>query len=372
MKKKSITLALILALTLTQSLAVFASSTSTEGNVNSQVTSTKAPTWSVSVPDITLDAATGVGTGDVSITADLGSEDTLQVNPAATITMKQTGKADIVAEVSMAKQTWSMTELLGGPVTQPVSITSTTPLTAGTYTGSLVYTVSLGEYVKTRAELFADKDIFVINDSYINGNHTGFAEQIGVASVLSNKYSSTLETAYATPTQTRMTRITNPTGPVPDIYLHEAGPALIADNTTYDENDIVILSGGYECRWGGTQYMDFREWDGEYVVGVGTEYVYAMNKVKAAQAAKGINAPIVYIKPDFTYVKSAEFEASWNAVFEDQRIKDVNTGNVIFIDVAELGVLPVDYIVPGAIYAQSGLNKIEQAVEDALYEYYTK
>ena len=602
MRKKTLTLFIVLCLLL-QSMTVFAESTSGEGNVSSQISSSKASTWSVSVPDMTLDSATGVGTGLLNVTADLGNDKKLVVTPSSTIVMKQTGKPDITADVAMSKTSWKLEDVITGPVNQTITVTSRTPLTAGTYTGSVTYTVSLesivlptreevfagkmisiwsdssllgydfkvpqpitqkygmdyyvgdsnvygtmqsgystarsvmellrnpaagytnnnilvympgletsiaytrsnikadfttssssygmgnaylefiskvksiqntlsihapvvyvnryipeaaiaptcgrqaildlwadpkveatktgnivfveasdfltdadftsgdnymrmteegvlklnnaiedalyqwyiedaesqaleaqrlADEIALRSSVFADKDIYVINDSFINGNFVGYPAYPGTAALLSTKYGSTLETTYATPVQTRLTRTTRPMPATPDKVLHIDGPALIADNATYDSNDIVILSGGYENRFMLDQNFDFREWNGQYVVGIGTEYVYAMNKVKAAQAAKGVDAPIVFIKQDFTYVASAAMEAQHQAVYNDQRIKEVNTGNVIFIDVAKLGLTAEDYAEAGCIYAPSGHAKVEQAVEDALYEYYTK
>ena len=143
--KRKLSLVLIAMLVLLQGLTVCAETTTTEGTTTSEVTATKASTWSVSVPDITLDTATGIGTGNVSVAADLGGTNVLSVTPAATVTMTQAGKADVTADVAMVKSSWTSSEITTTPTDVGVTITARTALTAGTYTGALVYTVDLAE-----------------------------------------------------------------------------------------------------------------------------------------------------------------------------------------------------------------------------------
>ena len=144
--KRKLSILLVAIMVLMVSVPVCAAEPMTgEGTTTSEVTATKADSWTVSVPDITLDSATGIGAGNVIVAADLGAGKTLSVTPATTVTMTQAGKADVIADVVMAKSSWTSSEITTTPTDVGVTVTARTELKAGTYTGALVYTVDLSE-----------------------------------------------------------------------------------------------------------------------------------------------------------------------------------------------------------------------------------
>lgn len=159
MKKKIISLALALTMMLGSTMTVCATS---EGPVIS-TTNVSAPGTQTVEVNVTIDAAYYVtiptaisptvedGTGSaeytVNVKGDIEGDEQITVIPDATFTMSQDGKDDVTASITQAKTTFNFEELavmedeenVGTDATGSINIPG---LTAGTWEGSFVFTIS--------------------------------------------------------------------------------------------------------------------------------------------------------------------------------------------------------------------------------------
>lgn len=371
MKKKCLTVILVTMLTLFQALPVSAGSLTSDGNITSDVDASSASIWEVSVPDFTVNTATGASAGVVSATADLGADSTLSVLPAATVTMTQAGKDDVIMDVTQTKTVWTAGELSSTPVTTPVTLQARTSFKAGAYTGGLQFTVSCSDTTLLNAEKIAvlqDLKLYGAGDSVMEGYSNSY---VGLLDVLSSSYRSTIERDYSASgafiTKEGTTGITD--------IQQQTGMAL-GRIGTYTADTVFIFDGGgndlmeYQTKTEASQptNITLNNW-GQPNTDIGSAYINVVSAVDALQNTAGVEAPIIFIQHDLSRQVGASYNDAWKFAFDSAKAS-MALPNVIHIDVNTV-CSSSDYQADNIHLKQSGYDKIATAVSDALYDYYT-
>lgn len=145
MRRKVLTVILTTLLVLAQALPISAQAITTESSVDTEVSWTKPQSWEVTIPELAMDPTYATGTGIIQVRADLIDGNALTVTASPTVTMQQAGYPDVIADVTLSKTTWTGQEAAVTPVNSTVTVDARTHVHAGTYRGTLTYTVALVE-----------------------------------------------------------------------------------------------------------------------------------------------------------------------------------------------------------------------------------
>ena len=120
--------------------------TSQTGVQSTTVTYRQDSTFTVSIPKtITLDSSK-TATYNVNVKGDIAGDDIIVVKPDKTVTMSDSnGKSDVTATITQQKTDFTMSDLKAnsGEGNSTTGTVSATDLTAGSWTGTLNFDISL-------------------------------------------------------------------------------------------------------------------------------------------------------------------------------------------------------------------------------------
>ena len=106
------------------------------------VYATVTSSFSVVIPKtIILDGTTKTGEYSVDVKGDIAGDETITVTPAASFTMKQDGKADVTANVTQVKASWTVTDLASASTT--TGEIEAAGLSAGSWNGAVNFAIAL-------------------------------------------------------------------------------------------------------------------------------------------------------------------------------------------------------------------------------------
>lgn len=371
MKKKIFTILLVTCLTLLYAMPVGAQSLTSDGDITAQVDATSASTWEITIPNFTINTATRAGTGTVSVVANLGSDSTLTATPASTVTLTQSGKPDVIVDVTQTKTTWTAGEVSATPTTATVNLLARTAFEAGTYNGGLVFQVRCNDTSALNAAKTAvieNLELFGAGDSVMEGFANGYK---GVLDTMAVSYRAPIgrddssSGAFITKEGTEeVTDIQAQTG----MILGRIG--------TYTEDTVFIFDGGgndlmeYQTKTEASQptNITLNNW-GHPDTDIGSAYISVVSAVDALQDAAGVEAPIIFIQHDLSRQVGSSYNDAWKFTFDSAKAS-MALPNVIHIDVNTI-CSNEDYQADNIHLKQSGYDKIATAISDALYDYYT-
>lgn len=153
--KKGLVLSLSLMLLVANMTTAFAAATidtqeaTTGGTKNATVTINSTSSFKVTVPStITVNQATKAKlneTYNVKVEGDIAGNEKVTVTPSASFDLTSTGKDTITATVTQAKTDFSSSEISAvGGSTISGTITTADDITAGEWTGTLVFNIGTG------------------------------------------------------------------------------------------------------------------------------------------------------------------------------------------------------------------------------------
>ena len=118
----------------------------------------KGPTYTVKIPKvIILNGTDGAGEYAVAVKGDIEGEKQITIAPAASVTLKQAGKADITATITqadtnvvdaeMSETEYAATATLAGSILVDSDADGKSLLTAGSWTGNFLIHISYDDVV---------------------------------------------------------------------------------------------------------------------------------------------------------------------------------------------------------------------------------
>lgn len=113
----------------------------TQGETNVPIVANVESQFTVTVPK-DLDLSSGTANYNIGVSGDIASNEKLKIEPAATVEMTEANsdKEAVNATVTQTKKEWSYTDVTASTNTNG---TITANLSAGTWSGTLAFTVSI-------------------------------------------------------------------------------------------------------------------------------------------------------------------------------------------------------------------------------------